>query len=113
MIVKPEMPLDGSRYLDRAGGIDGCGMRDGENRYDGRSDGFAFDYEHDDARAVLASFFPSLLVFAVPEIGVADDEARLGGRDCHQSPLLLVEQGIEMRVPRIHARRADRPHLLL
>ncbi len=107
------MPLDRSRDLDRVSGIDGRAMCDGKHCDDVRSVGFAFDCEHDDARAILASFFPSRLVFAVPEIGVADDETRLRSRDFHAAPLRLVEQGIEMRVPRIHAGRADRLHLRL
>jgi hypothetical protein len=83
-IVKPEMPFDRGRNLDRAGGIGGLRMRDGQHHHDRCFKRRALDREHDHARAILASFFPSGFVFVVPQIGIGDDKARLRRRDRHR-----------------------------
>src|ERR1700680_4038776 len=52
-------------------------------------------------------------MLSAPEIGMANDEPRFGVRDRDAAPLFRIGHGIEMRVPRVHAARADGFDLLL
>jgi hypothetical protein len=47
-------------------------------------------------------------VLMVPQIGIGYDEARFGRGDRHTPALFRLKQGVEMRMPLVHARVADR-----
>src|SRR6516162_2022644 len=113
VVVEAEMPLDRHRNFDRGCSIAGSGVRDRQNGNERGAIGFTFNGEHDDARPVLLSLFQPGPMFVVPEIRIGDDEARLRIGYRHGPPLFGIEQLVEMRVARVHARRADGFNLFL
>ena len=79
IVVEAKVPGDRQRYFDSGGGIGRRAVRDRQHGDDGGAVRFALDGQDDDARPVLLSLFASGLMFAVPEIGIGDDEARAPG----------------------------------
>ena len=103
-IVKSEMTFDCCRNFNGACGISGSSMRDRQDHNDRCVIRWPLDRQHDHPRTILATFFPSGRVLAMPQIGVGYDKARFGRRYRHAPRYLFrLKQGIEMRVPLVHA----------
>ena len=102
-VVKSKMTFDRGGNFDGAREIGWSGMRDRQHHDDRRVIRGALDRKHDYARAILAPFFLSRLVFVMPQIGIGYDEARFGCGYRHAPALFGLEQGVEMRVPLVHA----------
>jgi hypothetical protein len=113
IIVQAEMPFDRQGYLDGRGWIGRSAVGDRQDSDDGRAVRIALDRQDDDAGSVFAPLFLSGRVFALPEIGIRDDEPWFRVRDRRAAPLFRIEHGIEMRVPRVHAGRTDGSDLFL
>jgi hypothetical protein len=82
-------------------------MRDGQDGDDCRTIALAHYADDDDAGAVLAALLLAGAMF-VTEVCVIEDKTRLRRRNSHASPLLGVQQGVEMIVALVHAGGGDR-----
>jgi hypothetical protein len=101
-VIKSEVTFHSGGNFDGGRRIGGRSMRDRQN-HNGRCVVRALDRQHDHARAILAPFFPSRFALVVPQIDIGYDETRFG-RGYRHAPLLFpLEQGIEMRMPLVHA----------
>jgi hypothetical protein len=103
LVVKSKMTFDRGGNFDGTRGIGGRSMCDRQHHDDRRVIRRALNRKHDHARAIFAPFFLSRLVFVMPQIGIGYDEARLGCGYRHAPALFGLEQGVEMRVPLVHA----------
>ena len=77
------MAFYSERDFHRCRGIGGRAMRDRQNSNERFAVGLTLDRERDDARAILAAFFLTALRFVIPYIGIRNNQARLGRRNCH------------------------------
>ena len=113
LVIKSEMSLYRGGNFNGCRGIGRSRVCDRQNHNDRRVIRRALDRQHDHARPVFASFFPSGLVLMVPEIGIANDKARFGRGDRYMPLLFPIKHGIEMRMALVHARCADRLNSLV
>jgi len=107
LVIKSEMTFDRCGNFNGSRRIGQGRMRDRQNHNDCRVIGRALDREHDYARAIFASFFPSRFMLVMPQIGIGYDKTRLGRGDRHAPALFWFKHGIEMRMPLVHSGRAD------
>ena len=78
-------------------------MGDWQDCNDSRPVLVAFHRQHDYTWPILATFVTPGLVLAMPEVAIADDEARFGAGDrSHGARLFWVEQAVEVGVPGVH-----------
>jgi hypothetical protein len=97
------MAFEGRGDFNGIFGISRRAMGDGNDSDHGRAIRPTLDSENDDAGTILAALFLTGLVLAVPKIRIGDNKASLGGGDRRHGPgLFRVEDGVEMRVTRVH-----------
>jgi len=101
--IQAKMDFDDGGDFDGACGIGGSSMGDRQNHNRGRIIRGALDRQHDHARTIFSPFLATCFALVMPKIGIANDEARLGRRYRHANALFLLEHGIKMRVPVVHA----------
>jgi hypothetical protein len=101
-VIKSEVTFDRGGNFDRGRGIGGWSVRDRQNHNDRGVVRRALDRQHDHARAIFAPFFASRFALVVPQIDIGYDETRFG-RGSAYALLFPLEQGIQMRMPLVHA----------
>src|SRR3990172_8276056 len=107
LVVQPEMPFHRRRDFDGTARVGSRRMRDRLNGDECGIVGLAFNRKHDHARAIFTPFFLARLALVVPQICIGNDKARFGRRDRHAPPSLGIKHGVQMRMPPVHARRAN------